>query len=202
MREKRKGPISRAGGLVDSVAATVRRMQRDREPRVLAYDPTGYARLVQPEARGHERILEIGEEMVALAAAERRESGRATQTGSGPAKSGGRGARTGSKAARTGSKAARTGSKAARTGSKAARTGSKAARTGSKAAAKPEPKRAGAAGAKAGGAGSKARAAGSTKARAAGSTKARAAGSKARATTRPGASRSRKSKPAAPKEDT
>ena len=160
MREKRKGPISRAGGLVDSVAATVRRMQRDREPRVLAYDPTGYARLVQPEARGHERILEIGEEMVALAAAERREAGRATQTGSGPAKSGGRGARTGSKAARTGSKAARTGSKAARTGSKAARTGSKtgagtgsrAARTGSKAAAKPERKRAGAAGAQAGGA--------------------------------------------------
>ena len=196
MREKRKGPISRAGGLVDSVAATVRRMQRDREPRVLAYDPTGYARLVQPEARGHERILEIGEEMVALAAAERRESGRATQTGSGPAKSGGRGARTGSKAARTGSKTGRTGSKAA------AGTGSRAARTGSKAAAKPEPKRAGAAGAKAGGAGSKARAAGSTKARAAGSTQARAAGSKARATTRPGASRSRKSKPAAPKEDT
>ena len=66
MREKRKGPISIAGGLVDSVAATVRRMQRDREPRVLAYDPTGYARLIQPEARGHERMLEIAEEMIAL----------------------------------------------------------------------------------------------------------------------------------------
>ncbi len=70
MKEKRKGPISIAGGLVDSVAATVRRMQRDREPRVLAYDPTGYARLIQPEARGHERILEIGEAMVALSASE------------------------------------------------------------------------------------------------------------------------------------
>jgi hypothetical protein len=67
VKEKRKGPISLAGGLVDSVAATVRRMQRDREPRVLAYDPTGYARLIQPEARGYERILEIGERMVALA---------------------------------------------------------------------------------------------------------------------------------------
>jgi hypothetical protein len=65
--KKRKGPMSLAGGLVDSVAATVRRMQRDREPRVLAYDPTGYARLIQPDARGHDRILEIGEEMVALA---------------------------------------------------------------------------------------------------------------------------------------
>jgi hypothetical protein len=70
VREKRKGPISIAGGFVDSVAATVRRMQRDREPRALAYDPTGYARLIQPEARGHARILEIGEAMVALAASD------------------------------------------------------------------------------------------------------------------------------------
>ena len=67
MRERRKGPISIAGGLVDSVAATVRRMQRDREPRALAYDPTGYARLIQPEARGHARILEIAEAMIAQA---------------------------------------------------------------------------------------------------------------------------------------
>ena len=65
MKEKRKGPISRAAGLAEGVAATVRRMQREREPRVLVYDPTGYARLVQPEARGHERIMEIAEQMVA-----------------------------------------------------------------------------------------------------------------------------------------
>ena len=68
MKERRKGPISRAGGIVDSVAATVRRIQRDREPRALAYDPTGYARLIQPDARGHERIMDIAEEMVATAA--------------------------------------------------------------------------------------------------------------------------------------
>ena len=65
MKEKRKGPISRAAGLAEGVAATVRRMQREREPRVLVYDPTGYARLVQPEARGHARIMELAEEMVA-----------------------------------------------------------------------------------------------------------------------------------------
>ncbi len=65
MKEKRKGPISRAAGLAEGVAATVRRMQREREPRVLVYDPTGYARLVQPEARGHERIMVIAEQMVA-----------------------------------------------------------------------------------------------------------------------------------------
>jgi hypothetical protein len=65
VKEKRKGPISRAAGLAEGVAATVRRMQREREPRVLVYDPTGYARLIQPEARGYERIMEIAEQMVA-----------------------------------------------------------------------------------------------------------------------------------------
>ena len=68
MKEKRKGPIGRAAGIAEGVAAAVRRMQREREPRVLVYDQTGYARLVQPEARGHERILEIGEQMLQIAA--------------------------------------------------------------------------------------------------------------------------------------
>lgn len=66
MKEKRKGPISKAAGLVEGVATTMRRMQREREPRVLVYDPTGYARLVQPEARGHAAIMEVAERMVGL----------------------------------------------------------------------------------------------------------------------------------------
>ena len=66
MREKPKGPIRRAAGIAEGVAATMRRMQREREPRVLVYDETGYARLVQPDGRGHERLLEVAEEMVAL----------------------------------------------------------------------------------------------------------------------------------------
>ena len=68
MKDRRKGPIGRAAGIAEGVAAAVRRMQREREPRVLVYDQTGYARLVQPEARGHERILEIAERMVQVAA--------------------------------------------------------------------------------------------------------------------------------------
>ena len=64
MREKPKGPLSRVAGIAEGMAATGRRMQREREPRVLVYDPAGYARLVQPEARGHDRIMEIAEEMV------------------------------------------------------------------------------------------------------------------------------------------
>jgi hypothetical protein len=69
VKEKRKGPLSRAAGIAEGMAATVRRMQREREPRVLVYDPTGYARLVQPEARGHDHIMEVAEELVALAGA-------------------------------------------------------------------------------------------------------------------------------------
>jgi hypothetical protein len=69
MKEKRKGPIGRAAELAEGVAATVRRMQREREPRVLVYDETGYARLVQPNGRGHDRLLETAEKMVSLAAA-------------------------------------------------------------------------------------------------------------------------------------
>ena len=66
MKEKRKGPIGRAAGLAEGVAATVRRLQREREPRVLVYDETGYARLVQPNGRGYERLLETAEKMVAV----------------------------------------------------------------------------------------------------------------------------------------
>ena len=66
MKEKRKGPISRAAGLAEGVAATMRRMQREREPRVLVYDPAGYARLIQPEARGHDHIMEVAEGMLGL----------------------------------------------------------------------------------------------------------------------------------------
>jgi hypothetical protein len=66
VKEKRKGPIGRAAGLAEGLAATVRRMQREREPRVLVYDETGYARLVQPDGRGYERLLDTAERMVAL----------------------------------------------------------------------------------------------------------------------------------------
>lgn len=66
MKEKRKGPLSRAAGLAEGMANTVRRMQREREPRVLVYDPSGYARLIQPEARGHDHIMEVAGKMLAL----------------------------------------------------------------------------------------------------------------------------------------
>ena len=67
--KERKGPLGRATDLAEGMAATMRRMARDREPRVLVYDSAGYARLVQPDARGHDRILEVSEQLLALVAA-------------------------------------------------------------------------------------------------------------------------------------
>ena len=66
MRERRKGPIARAAGIAEGVAAAMRRAQREREPRALLYDESGHARLLQPNARGHEHVLEIAQRMVAL----------------------------------------------------------------------------------------------------------------------------------------
>ena len=62
----RKGALGRATGIAEGVAATVRRMQRDREPRVLVYDAAGHSRLLQPHSRGYERVLEVAERMVEL----------------------------------------------------------------------------------------------------------------------------------------
>jgi hypothetical protein len=62
----RKGPLGRATGIAEGVAATVRRMQRDREPRVLVYDASGHSRLLQPDSRGYDRVLELCERMVEL----------------------------------------------------------------------------------------------------------------------------------------
>ena len=68
MKEK-KGAIGRATDLAGGMAATMRRIARDREPRVLTYDAAGRARLLQPEARGQARVLELSERMVELAGA-------------------------------------------------------------------------------------------------------------------------------------
>ena len=64
MREKRRGAL----GLAEGVANTVRRMQREREPRVLLYDATGYGRLLQPESRGFEQVLAVAQRRVELGA--------------------------------------------------------------------------------------------------------------------------------------
>jgi hypothetical protein len=66
MKERPKGPFARAAGIAEGVASAMRRMQREREPRVLLYDETGYARLLQPEARGQARALAAATRMVEL----------------------------------------------------------------------------------------------------------------------------------------
>ena len=69
--KERRGAIGRATGLAEGVAATVRRMQRDREDRVLVYGPDGISKLLQPESRGYERLIDVCTRMVAVVGPER-----------------------------------------------------------------------------------------------------------------------------------
>jgi hypothetical protein len=62
--KERKGALGRATGLAEGMAATVRRIQRDRESRVLVYDAAGVSRLLQPESRGYDRVLDVCARMV------------------------------------------------------------------------------------------------------------------------------------------
>jgi hypothetical protein len=67
MRERRKGPIGRATGIAEGVAAAVRRAQRDRAPRVLLYDEAGISRTLQPDTAGYDLVLDACERLVGLA---------------------------------------------------------------------------------------------------------------------------------------
>lgn len=66
MKERRKGPIGRATGIAEGVAAAVRRAQRDRAPRVLLYDEAGISRTLQPDLAGYDRVLDASEQLVEL----------------------------------------------------------------------------------------------------------------------------------------
>jgi hypothetical protein len=70
--KERRGPLVRTVGLVaETVAGTVRRRRQGRMPRALVYDTDGHPRLVPPGGEAHERLVEIAETLVALAAEER-----------------------------------------------------------------------------------------------------------------------------------
>jgi hypothetical protein len=70
MRDRR-GPIGRATGLAEGMAAAMRRIQREREPRVMVYDAEGEPTVLQPHSRGYERVLEAAEPMVVGVGGER-----------------------------------------------------------------------------------------------------------------------------------
>lgn len=72
MKERRRGPLGRATGLAEGVAAAMRRGRREREPRVMVYDETGFARLVNSESRGFDAMLDAAERMLDLVEPPRR----------------------------------------------------------------------------------------------------------------------------------
>jgi hypothetical protein len=67
----RRGAIGRATGIAEGMAATMRRIQRERLPRVVVYDVEGEPTVLQPHSRGYERVLEAAERMVEAIGRER-----------------------------------------------------------------------------------------------------------------------------------
>lgn len=65
MKDAPKGAVARATAVAEGMAAAVRRRQREREPRVVLYTAPGDPHLLAPGSKGHDRILDIAEEMVA-----------------------------------------------------------------------------------------------------------------------------------------
>jgi hypothetical protein len=63
MREP-KGPMGR---IADTITGTMRRRQRDREPRVLIYDGAGLPRTVPPGTEAYGDLVETAQRLVDLA---------------------------------------------------------------------------------------------------------------------------------------
>lgn len=70
---ERRPRTGRVVGIAEGVAAAVRRRQREREPRVVLFDPAGTARVVAPSAPGYDELLDVADEMLALAGERARE---------------------------------------------------------------------------------------------------------------------------------
>jgi len=70
--KERKGPLGRTVDIVaGTVADTVRRRRQARVPRALVFDAEGNPRVVPAGSEAHERLIEIAESLVTLAAEER-----------------------------------------------------------------------------------------------------------------------------------
>jgi hypothetical protein len=67
VNERRARP-GRVVGIAESVAAAVRRRQRDREPRVLLVAANGAAHSIAPSASGYDELLAIADHALELAA--------------------------------------------------------------------------------------------------------------------------------------
>ncbi|HEX2070113.1 MAG TPA: hypothetical protein VHF90_00510 [Thermoleophilaceae bacterium] len=67
MRERPKGAVARATAMAEGVAGAMRRRQREREPRVLLYKGPGDPRVLPPGAKGQDDLIDLAEEIVALA---------------------------------------------------------------------------------------------------------------------------------------
>jgi hypothetical protein len=65
--KERRGPLRRVGAMAGEVAASLRRRQQGREPRVILYDADGHARSLQPGSDGREQIVVAAEQVLEAA---------------------------------------------------------------------------------------------------------------------------------------
>jgi hypothetical protein len=69
--KERKGPLGRTVDIVaGTVADTVRRRRQARVPRALVYDAEGHPRVVPAGSEAQDRLVELAESLVTLAADE------------------------------------------------------------------------------------------------------------------------------------
>ena len=64
--KERRSTVSRLTGLAEGVAASARRRQRDRAPRVLLYDADGHPATLPPDAPGFDDIVRAAGRMIEL----------------------------------------------------------------------------------------------------------------------------------------
>jgi hypothetical protein len=62
--KEQKGQFAK---LADTISGTMRRRQRDREPRVLLYDAAGHPRRLPPGDGAHAEIVDLAVRLVELA---------------------------------------------------------------------------------------------------------------------------------------
>ncbi|MBA2505734.1 MAG: hypothetical protein H0V29_07295 [Thermoleophilaceae bacterium] len=63
----RRGPLGPFGALAEEAAATLRRRQADRGPRVVVYDGAGHARTLPEGTEARRHLLEAADELIDLA---------------------------------------------------------------------------------------------------------------------------------------
>jgi hypothetical protein len=79
--KERRGTVSRLTGLAEGVAASARRRQRDRAPRVLVYDDAGHPAVLASDDPSFDALVSAAERMIDIAEGGAPDGGDHSSTG-------------------------------------------------------------------------------------------------------------------------